>query len=198
MGIQSQAAAAAQLAQHQVSVQGQGQRSSVMSCPTDPNAAAIAIMLAAQKQQHNLQQDTTSFIPQHQRKQTQVEPLPQQQTKPQPQLQSQQTVHHVRQNYEQGTTCDVGKSQQSQYQQIIPSGPLVSRNVANTAESGMQPHSPHEPSMSSSSSPQLTKALSIPVPIAAAKLSDDPIIRSKVLSQTASSQKQVFHQPILK
>merc|ERR1712238_597496 len=129
MGIQSQAAAAAQLAQHQVSVQGQGQRSSVMSCPTDPNAAAIAIMLAAQKQQHNLQQDTTSFIPQHQRKQTQ----------PQPQLQSQQTVHHVRQNYEQGTTCDVGKSQQSQYQQIIPSGPLVSRNVANSAESGMQP-----------------------------------------------------------
>merc|ERR1712238_297353 len=85
------------------------------SCPTDPNAAAIAIMLAAQKQQHNLQQDTTSFIPQHQRKQTQVEPLPQQQTKPQPQLQSQQTVHHVRQNYEQGTTCDVGKSQQSQF-----------------------------------------------------------------------------------
>merc|ERR1712238_275085 len=76
MGIQSQAAAAAQLAQHQVSVQGQGQRSSVMSCPTDPNAAAIAIMLAAQKQQHNLQQDTTSFIPQHQRKQTQVEPVP--------------------------------------------------------------------------------------------------------------------------
>merc|ERR1712238_644293 len=148
MGIQSQAAAAAQLAQHQVSVQGQGQRSSVMSCPTDPNAAAIAIMLAAQKQQHNLQQDTTSFIPQHQRKQTKVEPLPQQQTKPQPQLQSQQTVHHVQQNYEQGTTCDVGKSQQSQYQQIIPSGPLVSRNVANSAERGMQPPSPHEPSMS--------------------------------------------------
>ena len=126
-----------------------------------------------------------------------MEPLPQQQTKPQPQLQSQQTVHHVRQNYEQGTTCDVGKSQQSQYQQIIPSGPLVSRNVANSAESDMQPPSPHEPSMSSSSSPQLTKALSIPVPIAAAKSSDDSIIRSKVLSQTASSQKQVFQQPIL-
>jgi len=51
--------------------------------------------------------------------------------------------------------------------------------------------------MSSSSSPQLTKALSIPVPIAAAKSSDDSIIRSKVLSQTASSQKQVFQQPIL-
>ena len=126
-----------------------------------------------------------------------MEPLPQQQTKPQPQLQPQQTVHHVRQNYEQGTKCDVGKSQQSQYQQIIPSGPLVSRNVANSAESGMQPPSPHEPSMSSSSSPQLTKALSIPVPIAAAKSSDDSIIRSKVLPQTASSQKQVFQQPIL-
>jgi len=61
----------------------------------------------------------------------------------------------------------------------------------------MQPPSPHEPSTSSSSSPQLTKALSIPVPIAAAKSSDDSIIRSKVLSQTASSQKQVFQQPIL-